>query len=253
MTGSHLRGSRRRGFTLIELLVVVAIIAMLAAMLLPSLQRAKEATRRVQCASNLRQITVATQLYLTDNRGTFPESIYETTARLMPYLGLPNYRTDPNAFNAISGTKHVFYCPDALGKAVAVWEGQEAYLGGAYTFAGGLQCYGYNVRLEGRTYSTETPITRISQVTSPLSSVFWAMDAGSSMYDDIYIGFMGGYRHGGNWSGIWSDLLYKPGAVGFNASFLDGHVEWVPQEKFNRWFIGPPNYYYNRGNPYAYW
>jgi prepilin-type processing-associated H-X9-DG protein len=118
----------------------------------------------------------------------------------------------------------------------------------------GLICYGFNLRLQGRTYYVgETPITRITQVKSPLSSVLWAVDGGSSGYDDIYIGYVVGYRHGGNWSGVWSDLLAKPGAEGFNASFLDGHVEWVPQAKFWRWFVGPPSYYYNAGNPYAFW
>jgi len=50
---------RRRGFTLVELLVVIAIIGVLVGMLLPAIQAAREASRRSQCASNLRQITLA--------------------------------------------------------------------------------------------------------------------------------------------------------------------------------------------------
>ena len=56
-------------FTLIELLVVIAIIAILAAMLLPALGKARLAAQCAKCASNLRQLGMATELYWDDNRG----------------------------------------------------------------------------------------------------------------------------------------------------------------------------------------
>ena len=59
-------------FTLIELLVVIAIIAILAAMLLPSLARAKESACRIQCMGNLKQLELVLKIYAEDNRGSLP-------------------------------------------------------------------------------------------------------------------------------------------------------------------------------------
>ncbi len=102
---------RRRGFTLIELLVVIAIIATLMALLLPAIQKVREAANKMRCGSNIRQIVIAAHNYQNDN-GHLPRSGvepgqpgfgqtccnqdragYSWLARLLPYIELGNLYT----------------------------------------------------------------------------------------------------------------------------------------------------------------
>lgn len=68
------RSLRRQGFTLLELLAVIATIALLAALLLPILSKAKVKAQRTACASNLRQLGLAWTLYYNENNGYLAES-----------------------------------------------------------------------------------------------------------------------------------------------------------------------------------
>jgi len=72
ITGRRRLASAESAFTLIELLVVIAIIAILAAMLLPVLARAKESGRRISCLNNLKELSLAAQMYVNDNKGYYP-------------------------------------------------------------------------------------------------------------------------------------------------------------------------------------
>ena len=123
---------KRQAFTLVELLVVIGIIALLVAILLPALSRARRQAATVQCASNMKQIAMAVIQYDMDNNGHLiigHIDDYESTAngKLYPdgfgwaaelmhqnYIKAPNFLTDPYS----SVYRSPFRCPEGLDQDV---------------------------------------------------------------------------------------------------------------------------------------
>jgi prepilin-type N-terminal cleavage/methylation domain-containing protein/prepilin-type processing-associated H-X9-DG protein len=124
------RCARKTAFTLIELLVVISIISILAALLLPALSRAKDKAKGAQCASNLKQIGVASTMYAGDYKdtywikpdGTIPNDGQWTLNPLTTVFLAPDH---PSAYWALgygdyfAKAQRLFRCPSA--KYVDEW------------------------------------------------------------------------------------------------------------------------------------
>lgn len=132
----------RRAFTLVELLVVIAIIGLLVALLLPAVQAAREAARRIQCTSNLKQIGLALHNY-EDTYRAFPMSIalgpssngeWSAQARLLPFIEQRDlndlidwvrpYDEQPDV---VSKRIPIYLCPSEVNDRPSVADGDAQY------------------------------------------------------------------------------------------------------------------------------
>lgn len=106
---------RISGFTIIELLVVISIVALLIALLLPAIKRAREVARGMGCMANLSQVQLATLLYAEDHDGHLPDvhdadaQLHRSAGDLGRFYPLAGYIQDPRSFA----------CPSAVGPPYA--------------------------------------------------------------------------------------------------------------------------------------
>lgn len=205
---------KRTGFTLIELLVVISIIALLISILLPSLSKARKAARRIQCASNQRQLALAFSMYLHVANGFFNPSpvIWPSSNTTSKIWGKTGLASSGHLIGYLNNSVSVYFCPDdywspTWGVAAtnrANLKKRSPLYGASCDYAMGIipiMNASYNIASEAGMATARYQVGIWSTNPALLADVFMQYPVGN----------------------VWQSAHQQSG---FNVAYLDGHVSW---------------------------
>lgn len=201
-----MRSKGREGFTLIELLVVTAIIAILAAMLLPALSQARERARSVVCMNNLKQVGIAFEMYKNDFDSRCPDN--------------PNWKSKLWEYVNDDMRDKISKCPGR--PQITNW-----YWGQGYNIGSGIYP-GFAGRKEGQIRNTSKKILVLDWGRMPDGR--GGCNAGPPYSSDGAESPEGVDLMGGATS-YWA--VVRTHSEGGNLLFGDGHVEWKKPEEYH--------------------
>ena len=220
----------KKAFTLIELLVVIAVIAILAALLLPTLAGAKERARRVSCKNSMRQFILAVEMYGDDNEFIVPTGASNKGADddHLPVLS----SATSNAIVTYSGSERMASCPSVADYFIQQ-QPQRPFTQQEYGYIVGYNYHGGHINTPWPPLvGTNTWISPQRVDDDPTLVLVSEMNDWSPSYGQTFAphGKNGTILLGGDYSNPDSSGASSAdiGAAGGNVGLLDGSVAWKP-------------------------